>query len=227
MGSSGPGKTVPWGKSWPQLDSQTTGSFLLSIVELHFLSIPCVRHFSKWFACVHPDRNHMGWVPLLVLISQMEKLRHRAVKLLSQGHRAKTAGLGVDQADCLWIQSSSLRRHPASSLVRVSRDPHLRPPGRRQQVPSLASEPLHPLSSFDSHWAFSPAAKNGIPARFPQLECLRADVGNKAGGWETGLSLQRPPRKAFPCGSAPVQPANSCPYWLFLRAPTHVFGHSA
>lgn len=85
----------------------------------------------------------MGWVPLLVLISQMEKLRHRAVKLLSQGHRAKTAGLGVDQADCLWIQSSSLRRHPASSLVRVSRDPHLRPPGRRQQVPSLASEPLH------------------------------------------------------------------------------------
>lgn len=90
LDGSGPVKTTLRGRSWPQRDPQPTGSFLPSVVELYFLSILCVGHFSKQFACVSPDRNTMRYVLCLVLISHMGKLRHRAVKQLSQGHNANT-----------------------------------------------------------------------------------------------------------------------------------------
>lgn len=89
LDGSGPVKTPLRGRSWPQRDPQPTGSFLPSVVELYFLSILCVGHFSKQFACVSPDRNTMRYVLCLVLISHMGKLRHRAVKHLAQGHTGR------------------------------------------------------------------------------------------------------------------------------------------
>ena len=141
----------------------------------------------------------------------MGKLRHRAVKFLSQGH---TAGPGNDQA--AWPRSRAPHHNS------ITPHPWLMFPGTAPQLgaawnkllgsthPASETSP-NPLPSQVLPWAFSPGSESVVPAGVSQHERLRVDTGSKGRAHEWGVPTGVPGGGHSLERAAPMHPKNPCP----------------
>lgn len=158
---------------------------------------------------------------LSVFISQMGKLKHKAVKQLSHSHRAHV------QQGWGWTRSLAL-----DQMLLTTMYPHLFLfilPGTHQRPSGIRECHAHdPLPSHTSHWASSPEAAYRIPMGVSQCESLRADVGMGKERVKIWVPLQtlgpgKAVLKGHPVRGSTGAACKLLPLWPFSRVSTHFF----